>query len=231
MLPDILWENEDCLVLNKPAGLAVQGGAGVGVSLDSLLKAAFPERPLLVHRLDRDTSGLILAAKNRAAAARLSALLGARVVSKRYLALCGGRPGETAGVIRTSLSIRRECKKAETFYRVLGEQSLGVEPEVKAALVELELGTGRMHQIRRHLAGIGCPILGDDKYGDFALNRRLKKTLGLKHLLLHAYRLGIPPGEFIPEGLDIQAPLPAYFKAMAVCCSSCRSTSEMEIPS
>jgi 23S rRNA pseudouridine955/2504/2580 synthase len=198
------------MVLNKPAGLAVQGGERVGASLDVLLAAEYSPRPLLVHRLDKDTSGVILAAKTKAAAALFSGIFARREnagpalrVRKQYLAVCAGRPEPPEGTIETDLDVRGAARNARTGYRCLraGEFSC----------LELELGTGRIHQIRRHLASIGHPILGDDKYGDFALNRRLRKERGLKKLLLHASRLVIPE-ELCGFPLDVGAPLPEYFE-------------------
>jgi len=204
---DIIYEDSTCIVINKPAGLAAQGGKGVGVSLDSILAENWPERPLLVHRLDRDTSGLILVAKNKEAARRFSRLLGEeRAVIKRYLAVCKGSPPEPEGVIRAELDVRGAAKCSETRYRLLSASADG-----EFSLLELELGTGRMHQIRRHLAMAGNPVLGDDKYGDFNLNRHLRKTLKLRNLLLHASRLIVPPTAGAPP-LDLSAPPPAYFQ-------------------
>ena len=198
---DIIYEDNVCIVINKPAGLAVQGGKGVGVSLDSVLAKTWPERPLLVHRLDRDTSGLIVVAKTKEAARHFSQLLGEeRAVIKRYLAVCKGKPEQAEGVIRAELDVRGTVKNSETRYRLLSASGDG-----EFSLLELELGTGRMHQIRRHLAMTGNPVLGDDKYGDFKLNHQLRKTVKLRNLLLHASRLIIPP-------LDLSAPLPAYFQ-------------------
>jgi 23S rRNA pseudouridine955/2504/2580 synthase len=213
---DLLFENDEIRVFNKPAGLAVQGGEGIGASLDSLLAAEYQPRPLLVHRLDRDSSGLILTAKNREAAARYSRLFaegkapGPRSdaapgngLVKQYRAICAGTPPADAGLIQLSLNIRGVEKKARTAYRRLGGNG-------DFSFLELDLGTGRMHQIRRHLAQTGNPILGDDKYGDFALNRQLRKTMGLRRLLLHAFRLILPAaGSEGPR--EICAPLPEYF--------------------
>ena len=216
----VLFESDSCLVLNKPPGLAVQGGEGVKVSLDSILSEKYPERPLLVHRLDRDTSGVILVAKTREAAACFSALLAGgqvkkgRSVIKQYLSVCSGIPKPERGSIRLKLEVRgsggqKSEKESETRYKLVSAASADGIP---CSLLELELGTGRMHQIRRHLARIAHPILGDDKYGDFSLNKKLRKICGLKHLLLHASRLIIPPvPNLVPEGLDIDAPLPEYF--------------------
>jgi len=208
---DIVHEDEFCIVVNKPAGLAVQGGKGIAVSLDGLLAAFRAERPLLVHRLDRDTSGLILAAKDRKSAAFFSELFAGRrggggpTVVKRYLALCGGIPERPAGTIRLPLDVRGSLKESETRFalaRTFADRGF--------SLLELELGTGRMHQIRRHLAMTGLPVLGDDRYGDFALNRRLRKETGLRKLLLHAAFLGISR---MPDGsaLELEVPPPGCF--------------------
>jgi 23S rRNA pseudouridine955/2504/2580 synthase len=209
-----VYENEYSMVFIKPAGLPVQGGERVGVSLDSILSQRYTNRPLLVHRLDKDTSGLILTAKTREAAAAFSALFsGPRKgsgregsgITKQYLAVCAGSPNPPAGLIGLSLEIRGRRLESRTSYRLL-------EAGEEFSLVELELGTGRMHQIRRHLSQIGHPVLGDDKYGDFSLNRRLRRERGLKKLLLHAFRLAIPPfPPFLPQGIDLRAPLPASF--------------------
>ncbi|MDR3123767.1 MAG: RluA family pseudouridine synthase [Treponema sp.] len=209
----VLFENDRCLVLNKPAGLAVQGGEGVAVSLDSLLAAEYSPRPLLTHRLDKDTSGVILAAKTREAAARFSALFAREAgpgVRKLYLGICAGRPAPPRGVIETALEVRSAVRFSRTFYRCLDREDEGRNGEFSR--LELELGTGRTHQIRRHLASIGHPILGDDKYGDFSLNKRLRRERGLKRLLLHSARLVIPAA-LCGFPLDVRAPLPDYFEA------------------
>jgi len=208
---DVVYEDSSCIVINKPAGLAVQGGKGIGVSLDGILAPGWPQRPLLVHRLDRDTSGLILVAKNKTAAAVYSRLLGGdraeghRAVVKRYLAMCKGKPAKGEGVISLDLEIRGVRKKSETRYSLIE----GFKDDF--SLLELELGTGRMHQIRRHLALTGNPVLGDDKHGDFTLNHHLRKTMKLNKLLLHASRLIIPETQAFPR-LDLSAPLPEYFE-------------------
>ena len=213
---DIIYEDSLCIVINKPAGLAVQGGKGIGVSLDSILAKAWPQRPLLVHRLDRDTSGLILVAKTKAAAQNFSRLLGEeRAVIKRYLAVCKGRPAEAEGIIQAELSIRGTLKSSETRYRLLSVEGAAAGG-AEFSLLELELGTGRTHQIRRHLALTGNPVLGDDKYGDFNLNHNLRKTLKLRHLLLHASRLVIPETADNPR-LELNAPLPGYFQQFVHC--------------
>ena len=198
----ILYEDDYCLVIDKPAGLAVQGGKGVKSSVDVILAEMRSPPPLLVHRLDKDTSGALLTAKTKDSAARFSRLLGAdRQAVKQYIAVCAGSPEKKEGIIAEDLMIRGALKKSETRYKVIKSGDFSV--------LELELGTGRMHQIRRHLAMSGNPVLGDDKYGDFSLNKKLRKEAGLKHLLLHSSRLVIK-SEF---QIDVTAPLPEYFKA------------------
>ena len=217
----VLFENDSCSVLNKPSGLAVQGGEGVRVSLDSILSELITPRPFLVHRLDKDTSGVILVAKTKAAAAGFSALFSGaerrQGVVKQYLGVCFGAPRTEEGVICLDLDMpgknhTRVSKRSETHYRLLAKGECG---DVLSSLLEIELGTGRMHQIRRHFAQTGIPIMGDDKYGNFPMNKKLRKIYSLKHLLLHASRLVIPPSPgLVPEGLDITAPLPLYFSHM-----------------
>jgi 23S rRNA pseudouridine955/2504/2580 synthase len=249
---EIVHEDSLCLVINKPAGLAVQGGKGVGVSLDKILAEKYSPAPLLVHRLDKDTSGLILTAKTKEAAAWFSGLFGAppggkNTIKRQYIAVCSGCPAKNEGSIRVELEIRGNQRKSETRYKVINKinnpaaeqrgmlfskgiglgfntlmnaqegQGYGLCPKPspriyagKYSVLELELGTGRMHQIRRHLAMTGNPVLGDDKYGDFALNKNLRKTMGLKRLLLHARRLTIVCKEKC-FNLDLTAPPPEYF--------------------
>ncbi|GHU04399.1 hypothetical protein FACS1894147_09500 [Spirochaetia bacterium] len=118
----VLFENNDCIVFNKPAGLAVQGGAGIKTSLDSILAGSYEDRPLLVHRLDRDTSGLILVARHKDAAAFFSRLFsreGEGAVVKQYLALCSGVPAKSEGRITTDITVKGESKKAGTLYKCL----------------------------------------------------------------------------------------------------------------
>ena len=214
---EVIYEDDSCIIVNKPAGLPVQGGKGIRVSLDSILAGIWAERPLLVHRLDRDTSGIVLVAKTKTAAAWFSKLFseadsgrnnkGNNSVSRQYLAICRGKPDKPEGTIRLDLNIRGTVKKSATHYRLLSNCN-GEHGDF--SMLELELRTGRMHQIRRHLALTGNPVLGDDKYGDFTLNRYLRKTMQLRYLLLHASRLLIPQ---MPDGsrLDISAPLPDPF--------------------
>jgi 23S rRNA pseudouridine955/2504/2580 synthase len=197
----ILFEDDEILALNKPSGLAVQGGAGIEASLDRLLAAERSPAPLLVHRLDKETSGIILAAKTKPAAAKYALFFREGRLEKKYLGVCAGVVAK--GRIKAGLDIRGKPKTAETGYTFLAAGTLKIEGV--CSLVDLDLATGRTHQIRRHLAGLGFPLLGDDKYGNFALNKRLKKTMGLRRLLLHASSLRLPGGPVL------RAPLPDHF--------------------
>ena len=204
---EILHEDDFSIIVNKPAGLAVQGGKGVKSSLDKILAEIRTPPPLLVHRLDKDTSGVILAAKTREAAAVFSRIFGTdRRAVKQYIAICAGRAEKSDGSITEDLQVRGKMKKSETRYRVIKSGKLHLPEAQEFSVLELELGTGRMHQIRRHLALNGNPVLGDDKYGDFTLNKKLKKS-GVRRLLLHASQLTIND----EIKLNICAPLPQYF--------------------
>jgi 23S rRNA pseudouridine955/2504/2580 synthase len=208
----VVFEDSRFLVINKPAGLAVQGGAGVKTCVLDVLRKETGREFWLVHRLDRDTSGALAVAKSAGDAAFFQDCLKRGQVAKYYLAVCktaaGGafnQPG-ASGVIRADVAVRgrrgeRSELPAATEYRVLSADD-------ERTVFELHLLTGRMHQIRKHLAGAGYPLLGDDKYGDFALNRRLRKEQGIKHLLLHALRLEISAGSY---QLNAIAPLPEHW--------------------
>jgi 23S rRNA pseudouridine955/2504/2580 synthase len=213
----VLYEDEDVFVFNKPAGLAVQGGKGVRHSLDMLLAERFSPRPLLVHRLDKDTSGAILVAKHKEAAVRFGKILrdgrdsqdghdnqdGQNgQMEKIYHAVCVKSPVlKRHGIINDTLAVKGRIKTAVTRYQKMAETD-------DFAFLEITLLTGRMHQIRRHLAALGAPVAGDDKYGDFRLNKTLKKEKHIKHLLLHAARITFPAAN---GRVTVEAPLPPYF--------------------
>ncbi len=193
----ILYEDKRLLVLNKPSGIAVHGGSGVQHGVIEALRVLRPEeRQLeLVHRLDRDTSGCLLIAKRRSALRTLHELLRGDGVEKRYLALVAGRWEQERETVKAPLlkntlksgermvRVDREGKPATTRFRVL-------ERFTDATLLEAQLLTGRTHQIRVHLAHLGTPVLGDEKYGDADANRRFRE-LGLRRLFLHAESLVI----------------------------------------
>jgi 23S rRNA pseudouridine955/2504/2580 synthase len=215
----VLHEDPHLLVLNKPAGLSSQGGRIRAHTLDDLLWAFMRsngKRPELVHRLDRDTSGVILAAKTKPAAGFLGKALQMRRFRKRYLALLASAPEPRDGRIDTPLvrqeigreSYMRACafdtpgaQGAESRYRTLSASEEG-------ALVELEPLTGRMHQLRVHMASIGRPLVGDVRYGG-ALTLAGRAA---PRLMLHAAKLTFPH----PEGgdLTVEAPPPADFEGL-----------------
>lgn len=219
----VVAEDPHMLVLNKPAGLSAQGGRGGAVTLDHLL-AAFAKpngrRPELVHRLDRDTSGVILAARTKPAAGFFGKALMARRFRKTYWALLERAPEPRAGAIDTPL--RREEIGREAYMRVsapdhpdaqaaLSRYRTLAETE-EAALMELEPVTGRMHQLRVHLASVGRPIAGDARYGG-----ALRLGGGaVPRLMLHARALTFPH----PDGgtRTVEADSPDDFHAAAEAC-------------
>jgi RluA family pseudouridine synthase len=215
----VLHEDSHVLVLNKPAGLSSQGGRIQAHTLDDLLWAFMRsngKRPELVHRLDRDTSGVILAAKTKPAAGFLGKALQARRLDKTYLALVSAAPEPPLGIIEAAL-LRQEIGR-ESYMRVVSPDVAGALPSVsryrtlsasrEGALVELEPKTGRMHQLRVHMASIGRPLVGDVRYGG-ALTFAARPS---GRLMLHASRLVFPH----PEGgrLTVEAPPPPDFLAL-----------------
>ncbi|MFC4159237.1 RluA family pseudouridine synthase [Chitinimonas lacunae] len=210
----IVFEDEALLVINKPAGLAVHGGSGVSFGVIEQLRALRPTAKFLelVHRLDRETSGLLLVAKKRSALVALHEMLrDDRGIDKRYLALVKGCFPDPRRHVRFKL-LKYVTESGERRVRVgpEGQEAHTVFNRHRrfsdATLLEAELKTGRTHQIRVHLAQAGFPILGDDKYGDFTLNKLLPRQ-GLKRMFLHAWRLRLPhPLTGVP--LELEAALP-----------------------
>jgi len=215
----ILYEDEALLVVDKPEGIAVHGGSGVSFGVIEALRRQRPQSKFLelAHRLDRETSGILLVGKKRLALTALHDMFrehGAGA-DKRYLALVKGRWMNATQHVKLPLhkyltesgerrvSVNPEGKASHTVFRLLARW-----PEI--SLLEAQLKTGRTHQIRVHLAHLGFPILGDEKYGDFALNKNLKRD-GLKRMALHAWRMAFrhpltaAPLEFIapmPHGIE-----------------------------
>jgi 23S rRNA pseudouridine955/2504/2580 synthase len=212
----VIYEDRDLYVMNKPPGLAVQGGSKTVRHLDGLLMGIASEkgeRPLLVHRLDRDTSGVIVVAKRRSVASALGKLFATRAIRKTYWAVVKGVPSPLQGKIDVDLIKARgpdgdvirpgergedNVRRAVTYYATLDRA-----PPV-AAWVSLRPVTGRQHQLRAHMAHIGTPILGDDKYGGLD---SLPEGIAPK-LHLHARRIAFPHPR---EGeVDVTAGLPSH---------------------
>jgi 23S rRNA pseudouridine955/2504/2580 synthase len=211
----VIFEDEWLLAIDKPAGLAVHGGSGVSLGAIEQLRQERPNQPFLelVHRLDRETSGTLLLAKQRRALTEVHAQLRHGGVTKRYLVLVLGnwqqrhytarlalRKYVSNGGERRVVVDQEQGAEAVTVFKLLGHYN-------GFSLLEADLKTGRTHQIRVHLSHLGFPIAGDDKYGDFAANKALEKQ-GLKRMFLHAHSLTLKHPA-TQERLHIQADLPA----------------------
>lgn len=219
----ILYEDDDVLVLNKPFGIAVQGGTGTKRHIDGILAGMadrFGDRPRLVHRLDRDTTGVLLVAKTRDAAAKLGRTFQTRSAAKTYWALVHGVPRPSQGRIEAALvkaagpdgdRVRKaEAGEQEQAMHATTHYSVIDRVGQKAAWVSLKPVTGRQHQLRAHMALINHPIVGDNKYDD---GRPLPAENMESRLHLHARRLIIPhPRPGAPK-IDITAPLPPHMLA------------------
>ena len=210
----ILFEDDYLLAINKPEGVAVHGGSGVSFGvIEQLRRARRVGEPggakflELVHRLDRDTSGILLIAKRRSALVNLQAQFKARETGKTYLALVKGvwnpklkvidlplhkylvNGGDEDGERRVKVVAKDDPNGMRSITLVKVAKSIKLPTGDEASLLEVTIKTGRTHQIRVHLAHHGHPILGDDKYGDFELNKLLAKV-GMKRMYLHAWQLG-----------------------------------------
>jgi len=200
---EILFENDEIRIINKPYNLPTQGGQGIKNSVDSLLEEQLGCKAYLVHRLDKETSGILVTAKNPKAAQKWTGLIAAKNVKKTYHALCFGKLNENSGVINETISEKGNIKDARTKFKILNVFSFD---SITFSLIELELETGRMHQIRKHLAQKNCPIIGDDKYGDFKKNKLLQKEHGIKKMMLVSKKLSLPPQMNI-KPIEIEYPL------------------------
>jgi 23S rRNA pseudouridine955/2504/2580 synthase len=227
----ILHEDSDLLACNKPAGLVVHPGTGhlrhdtlIDLAAAYLLegkKVASPDDLALVHRLDRDTSGVILIAKSKPAVRRLHEAFRARSLVKEYVAVCHNRPPASEGDITLHLARHRD-ERGETTMRV---EPWSAHTELSRSTyrlsafhhglssVEVNLDTGKTHQIRIHLAHLGAPIVGDPRYGDATLDSSLfsRRSNLLRRLYLHAWKIEVPH----PKGgrsITVKAPLPVEFR-------------------
>ena len=227
----ILFEDDEIFVINKPAGVAVQGGEGIAHPLDEEFSKQVGFKVYLVHRLDKETCGLMVVAKNPKAASKWIELIASKQVQKEYTAICFGEPlingkkqksGTISGsVIKKNGKNERE-QSAVTNFTVEEVKTVEIpvfsdNPEEEASKlipltfsqIHLKLGTGRMHQIRIHLSSVGAPICGDDKHGNFKLNKLAKKHLKIKNLLLCSQKLTIPTAGGKTNTFEID--LPQYF--------------------
>jgi 23S rRNA pseudouridine955/2504/2580 synthase len=215
----ILFEDEHVLVLNKPFGLAVQGGTGTRRHIDGMLAGMadrFGDRPRLVHRLDRDTTGVLLVAKHRDAAAKLGRVFQTRSAAKTYWALVKGVPKPHQGKVEAPL-VKAAGPDGDRVRKALpGEQEQAMHATThysvvdrvasKAAWVSLKPVTGRQHQLRAHMALIGHPIVGDNKYGG---DKSMPAEQIEPKLHLHARRL-VLPHPYTGGKIDVTAPLPEH---------------------
>ncbi len=208
-----LFEDDALLVIDKPSGFAVHGGSGISRGVIEQLRLERPELKFLelVHRLDKETSGVLILAKKRSALTKMHALIRAGTIDKRYFALVNGVWPDPKRAVKLNL---------HKYLTEAGERRVSVAEEGQAShtifylrqvwaeysLLEAELKTGRTHQIRVHLAHLGYPIAGDDKYGDFPRNKQLAKH-GLKRMFLHAHTL-VFEHPLSGEKLRLEAPLP-----------------------
>ncbi len=215
----IIFESDTILILNKPAGIAVQGGTGTSRHIDGILanmEDRFGDRPRLVHRLDRDTSGVLAVAKTRDMAAKIGRLFMTRTVQKIYWAVLKGVPEPAQGKVDAALVKTSGPDGDRVRQAGPGEQDVAqhavthysvVDRTGDLAWVSLKPVTGRQHQLRAHMSVIGTPILGDQKYeGDKGI------PVGVENKLhLHARRLVLPN----PKGgiIDVTAPLPSHMRA------------------
>ena len=219
----IIYEDDALLVIDKPAGIAVHGGSGVSFGVIEQIRRARPEARYLelVHRLDKDTSGLLMIAKKRSALVKLHAAIRNDHPKKIYLALGVGKLPNDSFHVKLPLfkytgaqgekmvRVSEDGQSAHTIFRVLNRFSDDLLHQVGLShltLVQATLKTGRTHQIRVHLQSQQCPIAGDERYGDYQANKRLQK-LGLKRMFLHAAELHLDH-PLTGEKLILKAPLP-----------------------
>ncbi len=219
----VLLEDDAVLVVNKPSGLAAHPGTGItGATLVEEARAYLKVpaqlspaefKPSPAHRLDRETSGIVIVARTRKAMVRLTELFtDGSEVKKSYLTLAKGKMPRDAGTIDIPLSEHEQTARSKekrgvnfqeaiTHYRVLSSMK-------EASLLGIRIETGRTHQIRRHLQAAGHPVAGDRRHGDFAFNRTAKQRWGLDRMFLHAWKLTLPH-PITGKPLVLEAPLPA----------------------
>lgn len=203
----VLHEDADVLAVDKPAGLAAHPGTGItGATLVEMARAYLKVpadlppaefRPSPAHRLDRETSGIVLVAKTRQAMVRLGeTFTSGEGVEKTYLALAKGKMPRESGRIDLPLSEHEQTARSKAVRGVNFQEAVTrwkvLASMKEASLLAVTIETGRTHQIRRHLQAVGHPVAGDARYGDFAFNRAARQRWGLRRMFLHAWRLALP---------------------------------------
>jgi 23S rRNA pseudouridine955/2504/2580 synthase len=226
----VLFEDDALLAIDKPSGVAVHGGSGVSFGVIEQLRSARPQARFLelIHRIDRETSGILLIAKKRSALTAMHDAMRRQHVRKRYLAIV---LGDWSGPQRALRFPLHKYTTAEGEKRVVvreGGQEAGTKVKARArlvhprfgpvTLVEADLETGRTHQIRVHLAHVGHPLLGDEKYGVFELNKALEKE-GHKRMFLHAFQVSFRHPADNRE-VRLEAPMPVAFRRFVEACDA-----------
>ena len=215
---NILFEDECLLVINKPHGLAVHGGSGLSFGVIELVREIFPEEKFLelIHRLDKETSGVLLIAKKRSALVEIQKQIREKKIHKKYIVAISGLWKDKQKTVKLDLvkMSNSEGQKVVVVNSNIGQQNSKESKSVfflkqhfrNFSLLDVKLITGRTHQIRVHLAHLGFPVLGDQRYGDFKVNKELERN-GFKRMFLHASEYGVihPKSR---EKLFISAPLP-----------------------
>lgn len=212
----VLFEDDHIIVINKPSGVAVHGGSGVAFGvIEQLRQCGVSPFLELAHRIDRDTSGILMVAKRRPALVKLQEQLRDSVWKKNYLCVVAGVPDFTQKDVKLAL-LRTETEDGERRVRVdelNGQFAFSrlrvLRKTAEFAELQVRILTGRTHQIRVHCSALGLPLLGDEKYGNYELNKSLKKR-SLKRLMLHAARLELPH-PISGDSMIIEAPPPSDY--------------------
>jgi len=233
IMNDLLYKDDNILILNKPAGIAVQGGNKVKISIDDLaeyFKFNLEDKPKLVHRLDRDTSGILVMARNTPTAKVLSEMFKASgTIKKYYLALCHGYPNQSEGTISIPLAKTKFDKEIVSYSSEIGDRAIThykvLKHNTKFSLIKFQIITGRTHQIRAHCGISGIPVIGDNKYNceyfdkvqsilsnkNFTLNTKRLTQYKYNKLCLHSQEIEF---ELFDKKIIVNAPIPIDFQLM-----------------
>ena len=221
---NVIYEDDALLAINKPSGYAVHGGSGLNFGVIELIRHARPRAKFLelVHRIDRETSGILLIAKKRSALVNMHDMMRQNRIEKKYTMMVEGDWTESKKTVELMLK-KTFTQSGERRVNVTNEEDDDSQNQMSKTIfylkksfgaysfLEAKLITGRTHQLRVQLAHLGFPILGDDKYGDFSLNKALQKK-GLKRMFLHAFSMKLKH-PLTDEPLELNAPLPRELEA------------------